>query len=770
MTHRRARFLLWLTSAAVTLALLTAPVAAAGGLGGQGKHSKLDKTLQRLAASNGQSDARVIVELVDNAPAGVIKALGGTEGRRLHTFGGRVARISSQRLAGLANSPWVKSVHYDRPVSVLMNRVAVVVGARAAQTALGLDGSGVGVVIIDSGITPWHDDLMGTGIGGQKVVQFVDFVNNQPRPYDDNGHGTHVAGIIAGSGYDSYGARAGIAPGSHLVSLKVLDGAGGGHISDVIAALDWVVANHAAYNIRVVNLSVGAAVTESYETDPLTLATKRVVDAGVVVVAAAGNVGKNAAGQIQYGGITAPGNAPWVLTVGASSHMGTLTRIDDTVADYSSRGPTAIDYFAKPDIVAPGTGVVSLSDPNSTFYSTKSAFLLDGTRQTSYHPYLSLTGTSMATPVVAGSVALMLQANPALTPNAVKAILEYTAQNYSQYNRLSEGAGFLNTKGAVDLASFFRHVLPGEQFPKDPTWSRQVIWGNHLVSHGMILPTASAWADNIVWGAARDAAGDNIVWGTACPNETDCDNIVWGSSRDGENIVWGSNDSLDNIVWGTAGDGDNIVWGTSDGTDNIVWGTSVDSLDNIVWGTADDGDNIVWGTDCGGDDCDNIVWGSSRADDGDNIVWGTADDGDNIVWGTAGDVDNIVWGNAADDDNIVWGAAAEDNIVWGASTTTDPLFTALDPSVTSQFTVDFFESLFYPPPPPPDPTPPTTDTTTAPTQSVTYSTTTTLADGTTITTATTTLADGTTTTTTTTTLVDGTTTTTTTTTPIAGGL
>jgi serine protease AprX len=110
------------------------------------------------------------------------------------------------------------------------------------------------------------------------------------------------------------------------------------------------------YNIRVVNLSVGAPILESYWTDPLTLAAKKVVDLGVVVVAASGNLGKNAQGQLQYGGITAPGNAPWVVTVGASSTEGTLARSDDTMASYSSAGPTRIDYAAKPDLVAPGTG------------------------------------------------------------------------------------------------------------------------------------------------------------------------------------------------------------------------------------------------------------------------------------------------------------------------------------------------------------------------------------------------------------------------------
>ena len=200
----------------------------------------------------------------------------------------------------------------------------------------------------------------------------------QARPSDDHGHGTHVSGIIAGNGAESFGVRAGIAPSAHILSLKVLDDRGRGVISDVIAALDWVVTNKAAYNVRVVNLSVGAAVTESLNTDPLTLAAKRAVDAGIVVVTAAGNLGKNADGQAQYGGITAPGNAPWVLTVGAHSHEGTVVRSDDVMAGYSSRGPTAIDFQAKPDLVAPGTGIVSLSSASSTMYYGKPEYLLSG--------------------------------------------------------------------------------------------------------------------------------------------------------------------------------------------------------------------------------------------------------------------------------------------------------------------------------------------------------------------------------------------------------
>jgi subtilisin family serine protease len=417
----------------------------------------------------------------------------------------------------------------------------------------------------------------------------VDFVNGLTTPYDDNGHGTHVSGIIAGNGHDSNGQKAGIAPEATIVSLKVLDRNGVGTISNIIAALNWVAANHQTYNIRVVNLSVGARIRESYWTDPLTLATKALVDRGIVVVGASGNFGKNALGQVQYGGITAPSNAPWVLTVGASSTQGTMTRNDDGLAGFSSNGPTNIDFAAKPDLVAPGAGSVSLSAPGSLLYSTKLSSLVSGLLSLSSKPYLTLSGTSMAAPVVSGTVALMFQANPNLTPNLVKAILQYTAQEYDGYSPLRQGAGFLNTLGAVRLSKFYKDNRAGDRMPIQRVWSQQVLWGNHRITGGYLNPKGNAWKTSTIWGAAHGlSADDNIVWGTECGDG--CDNIVWGT-RDA---------SGDNIVWGTDGD-DNIVWGT-DGDDNIVWGTSIDG-DNIVWGTNLD-DNIVWGTS--GDDIDSV--------------------------------------------------------------------------------------------------------------------------------------------------------------------
>jgi len=178
----------------------------------------------------------------------------------------------------------------------------------------------------------------------------------------------------------------------------------------------------------------------------------------------------------------------------------------------------------------------------------------------------------MASPVVSGTIALMLQANPALTPNLVKAILQFTAESRDGYDTLTQGAGFLNAVGAVRLAHFFATAQPGQRIPLQKMWSKKIIWGNHRLSGGILNPTANAYKIGTTWGATATDHGDNIVWGTTCSRG--CDNIVWGT--DGRDTV------RDNIVWGTDGR-DNIVWGTN-GRDNIVWGTVRDG--QIVWSTA----------------------------------------------------------------------------------------------------------------------------------------------------------------------------------------
>jgi len=424
--------------------------------------------------------------------------------------------------------------------------------------------------------------------------------------------------------------------------------AGGGRISHIIAAIDYAISIKDTFNIRVINMSLGAGVFESYNTDPLTLAAKRAVDAGIVVVASAGNMGRAKDGTTQYGAIGAPGNAPWVLTVGASSTEGTTDRRDDKVAPYSSRGPTMIDFAVKPDLVAPGTGTVSLNAPDSRLSIEKAAYLVNGSvAGLLSKPYLTLSGTSMAAPVVAGTVALMLQANPSLKPNLVKGILQFTAQVYPGYDWFSQGAGFLNARGAVVLAEYFRVGVPGMPYPRMWGWGRHIFWGNYRVSGGVLTPGGTAWDDNIVWGNTRTPGGSPIVWGENCDGSCEDDNIVWGN-----NVVWGNALADDNIVWGNT-DGDNVVWGNS-AFDNIVWGNG--DVDNVVWGNGDL-DNIVWGNDCEGANCDNVVWGNSSTED--NVVWGNAEGFDNIVWSNM-DGDNVVWGNSGDED-VTWGSSADDD-------------------------------------------------------------------------------------------------------------
>jgi serine protease AprX len=602
--------------------------------------SKLDSLLQRrVNLLSGQSP--VIVRAIDGASLGlivpIIRGAGGTLGRALPIIDSQAANVPNASLPILANSPLIRRLSLDRVTGGAMERTGETVGAAAVRYASGYDGSGVGVAIIDSGVTSWHDDLTSPA-GAQRVDRFVDFVNGRSMPYDDYGHGTHVAGIVAGNGFDSGGARSGIAPAAHLIVLKTLDGSGRGRISDVIAALGYVVAHKHDLNIRVVNLSVGTGVYESYNDDPLTLAAKRAVSEGIVVVAAAGNTGRDPQGRTRYGGITAPGNAPWVLTVGASSHMGTVDREDDTIAAFSSRGPSALDYAFKPDVVAPGVGIESLSDPDSAFYTVKSRYLLNGTVPTSYLPYLSLTGTSMATPVVTGTVALMLQANPALTPNQVKAIVQYTAQVYRGYDPLTQGAGFVNAKGAVKMARFFA-AASSAVYPSSSKWSARLIWGNHLVRGGRLTADANAWSTSVTWGAATTPSGQNVEWGLICSNSGsgNCDNgggtwNRWGATcldAACSSVTWGAGYSR-YVYCGAA------VCGTSDET--VVWGTAEE--DTVVWGTGtteEDGDTVVWGTGTTEEDGDTVVWGTGTTEgDGETVVWGTGTtEGDTVVWGTS---------------------------------------------------------------------------------------------------------------------------------------
>ncbi len=267
---------------------------------------------------------------------------------------------------------------------------------------------------------------------------------------DAYGHGTHVAGIIGGNSYTSStsyypGVYRGIAPEATIINLRALDSNGIGTDSSVISAIQQAISLKSTYNIRVINLSLARGVYESYTLDPLCQAVESAWRAGIVVVVAAGNMGEyNGAGTDGYATIGAPGNDPYVITVGATNTHGTGLQAAQTMTSYSSKGPTAFDHIVKPDLVAPGNKVVSrkVSSSNTlvSLFSSLAIYPCNSSRsscgsQFGSARYMKLSGTSMATPVVSGVAALLLQKTPSLTPDQVKARLMKSAWN-TRSNRI----------------------------------------------------------------------------------------------------------------------------------------------------------------------------------------------------------------------------------------------------------------------------------------------------------------------------------------------
>ncbi|HEX7956875.1 MAG TPA: S8 family peptidase, partial [Pyrinomonadaceae bacterium] len=400
-----------------------------------------------------------------------ISARGGRVLRRYGGFKSAAVELPAVALAALAALPEVRYISKDRP-TLRLGHVSLTTGADAVRTqpasgggSYTLDGTGIGIAVIDSGVSHSHDSFLNQN-GDSRIVADVDFTGSGSPAGDPFGHGTHVAALAAGNGSVASGVYTGIAPDASVINLRALDEDGVGTTAGLLDALEWVLDNRATYNIRVVNLSLGTAAVDSYRYDPLCLAVRSLVDAGVVVVAAAGNDGKNADGQKVYGLIHSPGIEPSAITVGASNTFDTNSRSDDGVTTYSSRGPTRSywtdssnvvhhDNLVKPDLVAPGNKLVSAESAGNALVTAHPELeaYTDGAPD---HAMMRLSGTSMATPLVSGAAALLLQANPSLTPNMVKALLTYTAQPLAGFNQLEQGAGQLNVEGAVRVAALTR--------------------------------------------------------------------------------------------------------------------------------------------------------------------------------------------------------------------------------------------------------------------------------------------------------------------------
>ena len=328
------------------LALAIAPRAAPA----QVPAAKLDHVLQRASADQGQQ--RVIIRVRPGYEALVRETLrvrGHQAGASHQLIGGLAALVPGAALGQLASDPRIASVSVDAVVrpsaEPQWSPGSAPPSINLLRDTLGLDGldvtgAGVGVAVIDSGIAP-SQDLLG------RIAAFYDFTNGRSRPAypsDEYGHGTHIAGLIAGSGQLSASTYRGVAPRVRLVGLKVLDEDGDGYTSDVVRAIEFVVANRAALGIDIINLSLGHPIFEPAATDPLVLAVEQAVRAGLVVVTAAGNVGLSpGTGEPGYAGILSPGNAPSAITVGATTTADTAVRSDDRVAPFSSRGPSWYD-------------------------------------------------------------------------------------------------------------------------------------------------------------------------------------------------------------------------------------------------------------------------------------------------------------------------------------------------------------------------------------------------------------------------------------------
>lgn len=335
--------------------------------------------------------------------------------------------LETDSLESLDAMPSIYKVYPDKIVHATLH-VAVPTLRAIIPHQKGITGKSVTVAVLDTGVHP-HPDLTQPS---NRLVAFADFVGNKRSPYDDNGHGTHIAGAIAGNGSSSRGKYKGVAPEARLVGVKVLDENGKGRTSTVIEGLEWCLTNKSRLNIRVLNLSMGSEATAPPAEDPMCKAVEQLWDAGVVVVVAAGNDGPTEKT------ILSPATDPKVIAVGAMDDRRTIERKDDSVAKFSARGPT-LEGLTKPDVLAPGVGITSLKIPRRMF-----GF---GARSTT-DKYKALTGTSMATAIATGTVALMVDRFPDLDPGRIKERLMSSAENRG-YDANTQGRGYIDASRAT---------------------------------------------------------------------------------------------------------------------------------------------------------------------------------------------------------------------------------------------------------------------------------------------------------------------------------
>src|SRR5713226_4167357 len=350
------------------LAFLTLITLLAAGLSfADGKKHKLSDDLETSKGGKNGATVDVIIQFNQTPTAAhhqKVQNKGGVLKTKLDFIKGAHYSVPVEALDALADDPDVAYISPNRPVRRSLDHVVTAVNGDLAY-ASGWNGMGIGIAVVDSGVSSNYDMNSDGNVAPSRIVYSQSFVAADTSTADAYGHGTHVAGIIAGNGYDSSslynypGVYRGLAPEAQIINLRALDSTGAGTDGSVIAAIQQAVALQSTYNIRVINLSLGRGVYESYTLDPLCQAVESAWRAGIVVVVAAGNMGEyNGAGTSGYATIGAPGNDPYVITAGATNTHGTGNQTAQSMTSYSSKGPTSFDHIVKPDLVAPGNRVV----------------------------------------------------------------------------------------------------------------------------------------------------------------------------------------------------------------------------------------------------------------------------------------------------------------------------------------------------------------------------------------------------------------------------
>jgi serine protease AprX len=502
-----------------------------------------------------------------------VRAIGGRITRPLPLIGGFAASVPDDRLSMLAGDPAIAELTVDGRIAMATSgteayddldpNLAWRKAIRLNQVEPGIDGSGVTVAMIDTGVSR-HPDLE------DAVVARVDFTPGGAGD-DGFGHGTHLAGVIAGDGSASGGKWRGVAPGANLVSVKVAGADGATDVSVVIAAIQWVVSHREQYGIRVLNLSFGTDSIQPYAVDPLDAAVERAWFAGITVVVSAGNRGPTA------GTIAKPGDDPYVITVGAADVKQTPERQDDAVAPFSSRGPTQ-DGIVKPNLVAPGTTIVATRDAGGAIDALHPDAVVD-------EHYFKGTGTSQSGAIVAGVAALMYQVNPDITPRRVKGIMLGTAFRPAAY-RVGGGEGMVDAAGSVWAAT-------GDVANPNAGFTRSSGLGSLEGSRGRFHVETDLDGDgqpDLVQGE-QDVLGDpwdSTSWSSTSWSSTSWSSTSW-SSLIGQNPGWASTSwsstSWSGMAWSSTSWSSNS-WGSTSWS-STSWSStswSSNSWSSVAWG------------------------------------------------------------------------------------------------------------------------------------------------------------------------------------------